>query len=139
MAAAEPPVPSLLKVSRVLAENADARSVTILGEDSHGRRTIAVLSKPPFTAEEAAAVLSDDNRAACDEVHRNDRFSAHELRVPPRHNRVACQLICPANEHDVSKYSPQTRHLVRETRALYEGVTRPFVAALLVPLGTEVG
>lgn len=38
---------------------------------------------------------------------RNDKFSKYRAQPPAAHNEVDVQLICPANEIDISKYSTQ--------------------------------
>ena len=122
------PVPARIAIKRLLNDDPEARSVWALGKDAAGRRAVVQLSKPPFTPDEAASILQGEHLGPI--LHRNDRFSKHKLLVPPALNSVTAMLICPANDHDVTKYTGQTRHLVRETAALFEAVTRPFVEAL---------
>jgi m7GpppX diphosphatase len=122
------PTPTCLSVTRILRNDPDAHLVCALGEDGAGRRAVVLLNQQPLSDAQAADVLRGSY--AAEELHRNDRFSKHAMAVPPALSGVTATLICPANDHDVAKYEGQPRHLVRETAALYDAVTRPFVESL---------
>lgn len=57
----------------------------------------------------------------------NTKLLAQANPLPPPPAQVSITLICPANEWDISKYSQQQRYLVRETPAIHQAVTRPYV------------
>lgn len=124
----EEPEPSGLRVTRLMAQDADARLVCAEAADADGRRCVVQLTKPPFTEVQVRSIL--EGAYAGETQHRNDRFSKHELLVPAEHNSVAAMLICPATDLDVAKYSATRKHLVRESAEAFRAATAPFVEGL---------
>lgn len=122
------PVPAGLKYVKMLGEDKDSRRMFVLCEDPRGSggQAVVAATKQQWTEEELRALIeADATSLTCG--HRNDKFSRHD---GASSNAISLTLISPANEVDIGKYVSQRACVVRETAALYDGVTRKFVDSL---------
>lgn len=113
---------------RTLGAAPEAQRMMLLCRDPQGsgEQAVVVATKQPWTEAELRAIVeAESNALVCE--HRNDKFSKHD---GPAMTGVSLTLISPANELDISKYSKEESVLVRETAAIYNKVTLPYIETL---------
>ena len=119
--------PGDFDITSVLSNNSAAESMVVLAkEKTSGARGILKMSLPSLSGEDAKTIVAEPESASR-EIFRNERFSKHRMR---RANEVIIEVICPALEKDVLKYTPESRTVLRETPSVYREVTLPAVEAI---------
>eukprot|EP00967_Tisochrysis_lutea_P133101 scaffold233065_cov36-Tisochrysis_lutea.AAC.3 len=130
---ASPPVPQGLELVRILSNDPEGKAAVVLctaprpGEPAAD--AIVMLAKKPWSDADVQSIV-EGKGTQLSEFHRNDKFSKYHAQPPAPMNEVAITFICPANEIDITKYTRQRRHVVRETPEIYATATAPFVSEL---------
>lgn len=124
------PLPSGLSLDRIMSRDPDGKScVALCTQPASGEKAVVVLQRKPWADDDVRSTLEGIS-THLEEFHRNDKFSKYHAQPPPAANQCSITLICPANEHDIAKYSDQRRVLVRETKEIYQATTLPFVESI---------
>ncbi|KAJ3790355.1 scavenger mRNA decapping enzyme [Lentinula aff. detonsa] len=133
------------KLSEILSEEPDRCRLTLLGtlpssgntstSEGHGLRAIIRIEKNAFASEHAASLFKDLIHKA-KVVESTDIYTwlsgwtssqASELKQP--HGDVKINVICPATDVHVRKYTKQEIILVQETPELYRRIVEPYIAS----------
>ena len=120
--------------TRLLSNDREAKTACLLGTLGSTHQTIVRLAREPFADD---TLLSGDatRGVALTPVVRNDVY----LRATGTEGKAAAagaasslgvEVICPATEKHIAKYSDQKRVTLRESFRAYQGVTLPAVLAL---------
>ena len=117
------------KVKKVLMENADKKLMAIQGEFEGNRKdesaAIVILEKSPFTVETISNVLSEDSKL--EKQFRNDIYSLYDCYIPQEINRTKANVIWPATQNHIDKWTSSPAFMVEETPALYNTAVLPFI------------
>ena len=88
-------------------------------------RALLVVSQPSLDPETAGNTLVSAAAANnAKEIFRNDKYSKFDLSIP---TTWRAEVVCPASDRDVQKYSEQSFQIIRETPEMYNKVTKPFI------------
>lgn len=121
---------SQFKFDRILKANNQAKTINVLAHsasDSDESRAILVLSKPAFTPEEAQHIAEGDNYN-WNLVQSNDKYSQYKCTATGTNtNAIVADVICPANDKDIIKYSEKEPIVVRETPQMYKTILDPII------------
>lgn len=110
--------PSSFQAERVLQNNTQTKTVVLLGHIG-GQRAIVSVEKAIFPADFVVQSLSDVHL-----INTNDVYSWNTA----MHNAsVKVNVICPASDTHVRKYSAQKYHMVQETPQMYQSVVRDYI------------
>lgn len=89
------------------------------------QRALLVVSQPSLDPETAGNTLVSAAAANnAKEIFRNDKYSKFDLSIP---TTWRAEVVCPASDRDVQKYSEQSFQIIRETPEMYNKVTKPFI------------
>ena len=117
------------KVKKVLMENADKKLMAIQGEfegrGEDGSTAIVILEKAPFAVETISNVLSDDSKL--EKQFRNDIYGLYDCYLPKELNRTKANVIWPATQKHIDKWTSSPAFMVEETPSLYSTVIAPFI------------
>lgn len=83
------------------------------------------MSKSAFSEESIKNILSSDT--TLNEGFMNDIYSQHNAHTKPENNIIATNVIKPATEKHIQKYSQQNMFLMNETSEDYTNITLPFI------------
>ncbi len=106
------------KISRVLSENSDRKTMCVEGRfnDDQANSAVIVLEKMPFEESKLSNLLQSSSLRT---EFRNDIYGKYECMPDPSVNSVKANLIYPATEKHIAKYSSSEIFVVDETPALY--------------------
>lgn len=97
---------------------------------------IITLVKTPFSAESVERVLSEGTTLK--EEFNNDIYSQHSALTKPENNVITAQIIRPATEKHLMKYSDQKVYLLNETAEDYKTKTLPYLETQKFSLNVSV-
>jgi len=111
---------------RVLTDNAD-KKLTVLEAEVEGSQApaVVILDKLPFTEQTLKDILSDGTQV--ENEMQNDVYGQYRLHTKPQLNPIKANIIHPATQKHIEKYTTSPAHLVVETEDLYQSVTLPFI------------
>jgi m7GpppX diphosphatase len=114
------------QVHRVLSENSERKTICVEGRlgDDLENPAIVFLEKMPFIADKVSELLQSSTLRT---EFKNDIYGKYECLPDPTLNSLKANLIYPATEKHIAKYSTASLYLVNETPALYETVTLPYI------------
>ena len=118
------------KVVKVLMENADRKLMAVQGtfknrKDNKESTAVVVLEKSPFAAEHIANVLSENSKL--NKQFQNDIYGLYDCYIPSQMNRTKANIICPATQKHIDKWTSSPSYMVEETPALYNTIVLPFI------------
>ena len=118
------------KVQKILMENADRKLMAIQGtfenrEGDDGSTAVVVLEKTPFAADKIADVLSTPSQLK--KQFRNDIYGLYDCFIPSEINNTKANVIWPATQKHIDKWTSSPAYMVEETPALYNTVVLPFI------------
>ncbi|ESO88401.1 hypothetical protein LOTGIDRAFT_234493 [Lottia gigantea] len=106
----------------VLREDTKAKLMTLKGKfNGKDGDAVVLLEKLPFDKETVANLMSS---STMHQTLNNDIYSTYEAFPPTNFPDYKTTMIYPATEKHVIKYSEQDMYVVRETKDLYENVTK---------------
>eukprot|EP00088_Acartia_fossae_P071257 TRINITY_DN9748_c0_g1_i13.p1 TRINITY_DN9748_c0_g1~~TRINITY_DN9748_c0_g1_i13.p1 ORF type:complete len:705 (-),score=118.84 TRINITY_DN9748_c0_g1_i13:132-2192(-) len=115
-----------VKLKKILLESADTKMAVIEAEvEGSSDPAVIVLNKLPFTEKELNGMLSDST--AIQNEMQNDIYGQYWLKPDPEDNPVKANIIHPATQKHIEKYTRSPIHLIHETEHLYLSVTLPFI------------
>ena len=127
-----PDLPSFegFQVVKVLRENADQKLMAVqgifrgktVGDES---TAVVVLEKSPFAADQIADVLSA--QSVLKKQFKNDIYGLYECYIPSAMNRTKANIIWPATQKHIDKWTSSPCYMVEETPALYNTIILPFI------------
>ena len=116
-------------VQKVLMESADKKLMAIQGtfkeRGDDGSTAVVILEKSPFAAESISNVLSI--RTGLKKQFRNDVYALYDGDIPSEINRTKVNVIWPATQKHIDKWTRSTSFMVEESPALYNTVVLPFI------------
>ena len=86
---------------------------------------IITMVKTPFSEESISKVLSADT--TLQQEFSNDVYGQYEALTKPLNNTICTQVIKPATEKHILKYTHQKPFLIYETSHNYENITKPYL------------
>ncbi|TMW56380.1 hypothetical protein Poli38472_006390 [Pythium oligandrum] len=116
------------RLTRVL--KVTEREVSLLGTfatDERQRPAVLTIQKTAFDTTELAALL---HNLSLHQILQNDIYSTYLGDVSRSVRPFKVNLIYPATETHIRKHTDQAFHMVTETKALYEQVTRPYIESI---------
>ncbi|KAG8228930.1 hypothetical protein J437_LFUL007322 [Ladona fulva] len=112
------------QTTRVLSENTQAKTITVLGnftdKDGHA---IVLLQKKCFVVDQLPTLLTGST--SLKKEFDNDIYGGYECLPPPELNGISTTIIHPATEKHIKKYEAKPSHAIDETPELYSSVTLP--------------
>ena len=87
--------------------------------------TVITLVKSSFSEDSVTSILSSDT--SLQEEFHNDIYSQHCALTKPSNNILTTQIIKPATEKHISKYTHQNTYLLNETAEDYKKITLPYL------------
>ncbi|KZT68878.1 scavenger mRNA decapping enzyme [Daedalea quercina L-15889] len=122
---------------RVLSHDPATQTIALLGsfpssDDETTRNTAIVrIERAALPVDQPAAFLHDSGVADVRLIGSNDIYTwlLGWLTPSPSRPDVKLNIICPATEVHIRKYSAQNYTMVRETPALYARIVKPYIAA----------
>ncbi|KAF9809599.1 hypothetical protein IEO21_07370 [Rhodonia placenta] len=126
----------LFHFDRVLSEDTVARTLVVLGSFPAGDDTdtrlpaIVRVEKTALPAAAPGALVAEMVRDV-QVIEHNDIYTWLLAWLQPSQERpdVKINIICPATDVHIRKYSAQKILMVHETPALYETIVKPYIAA----------
>ena len=124
----------LFQFERVLNQAPEHKSISLLGKlrgDPTDAKCIANLSKTEFQLAHVEQLGNGKGNKAGDqfeEYFHNDIYRKYWLKFGGAQgdvNKIQCNLMYPASEFLINKYSRQEQYTVRETAEIYAKVTKP--------------
>ena len=118
------------KVTKVLMENADRKLMAIQGtfegkQEGDDSNAVVVLEKAPFAADQIANVLSA--QSGLKKQFRNDIYGLYDCYIPSTMNRTKANVIWPATQKHIDKWTTSPCYMVEETPAIYNTIVLPFI------------
>ncbi|KAK4685310.1 m7GpppX diphosphatase, partial [Tremellales sp. Uapishka_1] len=115
---------------KILSENTSTGSIFLLGQiDSVP--TILHLQRTPLPTSSVAGLVASHLEKLDIFLENTPYFSSHAwLSKSDVLPDLTIKIIHPATEDHIKKYSVQERLLVSETREMYEGIVKPYIASL---------
>lgn len=86
---------------------------------------IVTLMKTPFTESTIQSILSSDTSVSTE--FENDIYGQHLASTKPSNNLITTQVIHPATEKHLMKYSHQHVYLLHESASDYKNITLPYI------------
>ncbi len=105
----------------MLNNSPEDRTIYLLGRlkgDPTDNKAIAILSKTEFQ-EDQVKDLGKNKALEQEEYFHNDIFRKYWLKIGGSSGQVQCNLIYPATEMLITKYTSQQVYSVRETQDIY--------------------
>eukprot|EP00884_Botryococcus_braunii_P020463 jgi/Botrbrau1/70/Bobra.0022s0062.1 len=118
-------------IERILSQDNRTKTLNVLGRfEGKDGQAIVLLVKKPFTADavQLSTLLSAKTRL--EEHFNNDIYSKYDGYAPAEHALLLVDLIYPATEKHIQKYSVQTFVLVRESPEEYREITLPYIESI---------
>ena len=112
------------QVERVLNNEVDTKCIYLLGKlsrDPTKRNAILVCRKPEFTDESVKKQFIKQ----AEQFFHNNEFRKFWIQAPKEIAQVQCELIYPASDKLIAKYTKQEKKVVRETAQLYKDIVKP--------------
>ena len=118
------------KVKNVLREDADRKLIAVEGtfedrEGDDGSTAVVILEKTPFSSEKMPQILSSSSQM--NQQFRNDIYGMYDCLIPPENNVTKANVIWPATQKHIDKWTSSPPFMVNETPALYHTVVLPFI------------
>ena len=118
------------KVVKVLMENADRKLMAIQGtfenkKEGDDTNAVIVLEKSPFAADQIANVLTAQSKLS--KQFRNDIYGLYDCYIPSALNRTKANVIWPATQKHIDKWTSSPSYMVEETPAIYNTIVLPFI------------
>mmetsp|Transcript_4862 Transcript_4862/g.6862 ORF Transcript_4862/g.6862 Transcript_4862/m.6862 type:complete len:313 (-) Transcript_4862:148-1086(-) len=119
-----PSLSEQLEIVKVLYNNLENKTLTTLGRHRKtGDKAVILFKKHPFEENEIGKELALESK----KTFENSRFAKYLMQsLSP----LTCEVICPATDKDIRKYSPQEKYLLRETAEIYRSVAKPIIDAV---------
>ena len=118
-------------VQKVLMESADKKLMAIQGtfqeRGDDGSTAVVILEKSPFSEETIPNVLT--KRTGLKKQFRNDVYALYDGYIPSEINRTKVNVIWPATQKHIDKWTSSPSFMVEESPALYNTVVLPFIEA----------
>jgi len=115
-----------LKFKRVLMEVAEKKLIFVEAEvENSPHPAIITLDKLPFTEEAIQGIVSDTTELQGE--MQNDIYGQYRLHPKPEYNAVKANIIHPATQKHIDKYTTSPSHIIIETPEMYHGITLPFL------------
>eukprot|EP01080_Neovahlkampfia_damariscottae_P008179 gene8179-7_t len=108
---------------KILINNRDLKSCFILCHDSKNQKAILILNKLTFSEDQIKKILSKETKK--ETVQDNEKYSKHKIFY--KEEIVDSNLIYPASEKEILKYSPQNYFYFKEDSLTYENVVKPYI------------
>lgn len=106
---------------------ANSNMLCYVGSVSEEQRGVLLLSKPALNESALGGIVSNTASKTAEEIFRNNKYSKYNMPVV---DTLQVELIAPATERDVKKYSEQKFYFVRETSSIYEEVTAKYIDSI---------
>ena len=118
------------KVNKVLMESAERKLMAIQGtfeqrEGDDGATAIVILEKSPFAADKIADILTTSSKL--EQQFRNDIYGLYDCFIPSDLNPTKANVIWPATQKHIDKWTSSPTYMIEETPALYNCVVLPFI------------
>lgn len=131
----------LFQFERVLNNMPDTKTINLLGTlrgDPTGSKAIACLSKTEFKLEHVENInKKGEKNLEQEEYFHNDIFRKYWLRIGGDINKLQVNLVYPATETLINKYSKQEIYSVKETADIYTKITKPHFVDKVDPASYE--
>ena len=85
---------------------------------------VVLLRKLPFTEHDVTGII-EGSCIAVEQVQHNDEYSKYRVQPSGPLNEITIDVIRPATQWHIDKYSRQKSELVRESPEVYQTVTLP--------------
>lgn len=85
---------------------------------------VVILERKPFNSDDMSDILNEGKLTA---EMVNDLYGTYTLTLPPKYCQVRANVVFPATEKHIAKYSWEAVHIIRETEEDYETITKPMV------------
>ena len=114
------------QLDKILMNDAKSKRVHVLGKfkDSQDNAVITLV-KTPFSEDSVTMILSQDT--TLEEEFTNDIYSQYAALTKPSNNAICTQIIKPATEKHILKYTEQKAFILEETSEKYSTVTKPYL------------
>lgn len=107
----------------VINKSVDYKTINILGTNETGENIILLIRKKPFPDSFDVATISK-----LDQFFNNDIFYKGHVEFSDEiMNRIELEIIYPAKEKDIIKYSLQQFSIIEETYDLYINRVKPII------------
>ncbi|DBB15780.1 TPA: hypothetical protein ACH3X3_003981 [Trebouxia sp. C0006] len=117
------------QVEKVLGESDRTKFVAVLGRwTSKPDQAVVLLSRRPFDTAGVQGLLETSLESEL--LFQNDVYSKYTSMLAPAHGAITVDIIYPASEKHISKYSMQKFVMVAETSVMYSEKVLPFIQAL---------
>ena len=118
------------KLQKVLMEKADQKLIAVQGtfedrENDDGSTAVIILEKTPFAAQGISRVMSSGTELK--QQFRNDIYGLYDSYIPSILNRTKANVIWPATQKHIDKWTRSPSFMVEETSALYNTIVLPFI------------
>lgn len=113
-------------VLKVLLNDVKSKRVHVHGKFKDSEEdAIVTLMKTPFTESTIQSILSSDTSVSTE--FENDIYGQHLASTKPSNNLITTQVIHPATEKHLMKYSHQNVYLLHESAEDYKNITLPYI------------
>ncbi|XP_065315136.1 m7GpppX diphosphatase-like [Gordionus sp. m RMFG-2023] len=114
------------KIDKVLNEISNINQINLLGHfKNFTSPTILIIKKAPFLSEQ---VLENFKfKTEITEKWSNDIYGKFCITLPPEYSKASVQIIHPATENHIKKYSSSNFYLFEETSEIYQNLTLPYI------------
>jgi len=120
-----------LRPISIIGRGLNNSSLAFLAEViDHPGQAIVLLEQKPFTDETATQMISSETRVRLDK--QNDIYYQYFGFPQDELHPIKAEVIYPATEKHIQKYTQQKWAVVRESPADYENSTKPYIASLNV-------
>jgi len=112
------------RVDRILMNDPKSKRVHVLGKfkDSEDD-AIVTMVKTPFSNDTISKLLSADT--TLEEEFTNDIYGKYDCLTKPSNNVISTNIVKPATQKHIEKYTHKQAHLLYETAHDYENITKP--------------
>ena len=107
------------KLRRILDEHSDSKKIFLegrLGSDEE-HAAVVILEKMPFNPDRMQDLLQGSSLRT---EFRNNIYGQYECTIEPSFNTLKANVIYPATDRHIAKYSSSPIYIINETPALYQ-------------------
>lgn len=115
---------------RVLQDQPERRMIVLEGRfpsQNPDTPAVVILNKTPFNKTSIDSVLNSEAKLQLE--FQNDSYGKYNCLIKPEMNLVKADLIFPATQKHIDKYTASPLRIINETETLYQVVTKPFLAS----------
>lgn len=114
------------QVTKVLMNEPHSKRVHILGKfPNSDDNAIITMVKAPFSEEIIPKILSLET--TLEQEFSNDIYKKYEGLTKPSYNPISTQIIKPATQKHIDKFTAKPPHLLFETAEDYQNITLPYI------------